>query len=224
MREHLQVKPWQVKRIFKFVQRTLKSTQPNKTIDSDVEIQRVAIREITNILLGKDDDEPKTHEVKDESHKDPKEDYYYYQNTHESYLQFYNQFRLDIEQFLKEVQTKKMKMKESRQTVISKVEELISTIPHIEYSEIYGSYQTNLDLPWSDIDFVIFSESFSSTECLRDLYQNLEAEKQKGVEWINKIDYYSTAYVPIIKMQTEINSFEVKVDITFKDETHRGSD
>lgn len=115
-------------------------------------------------------------------------------------------------------------MKEARQKVISKITTFVATISHIKLWEIYGSYQTNLDLPWSDIDFVIYSESFSNNDSLLDLYQKLDSERQNNPGWISKIDYYSSATVPIIKMVTEYDSYEINLDITFKDEGHKGAD
>jgi non-canonical poly(A) RNA polymerase PAPD5/7 len=41
--------------------------------------------------------------------------------------------------------------------------------------------------------------------------------------WIKRIDFISTASVPIIKVVTEDNNYSIKVDITFGDETHKGS-
>jgi hypothetical protein len=66
-------------------------------------------------------------------------------------------FRLDIENFLKLVETEKLNMKDARENIICKVQKVIGEVPDIQNHEIYGSYQTNLDLPWSDIDFVTFS-------------------------------------------------------------------
>ena len=115
-------------------------------------------------------------------------------------------------------------MKDARQKVILKIKNFISGISHIKLWEIYGSYQTNLDLPWSDIDFVVYSDSLSSSDSLSDLYQKLENERQNSTGWVTKIDYYHSATVPVIKMITEADSFDIKLDITFKDEGHRGSD
>lgn len=219
----------QVKRIFKFVQKTLETSGPSKTIDNDEHLQSIAIEEISKILKVKEEviEEEEEPVEQESTHEESSFDYNYYQ--HEGYqsdqaVKFSNQFRQDLDFFLHEVQRKKNKMKDARQKVISKIMTFIATIPHIKLWEIYGSYQTNLDLPWSDIDFVVYSENFSNNDTLMDLYQKLDSERQNNPGWITKIDYYSSATVPIIKMVSEADSYEINLDITFKDEGHRGSD
>ena len=108
--------------------------------------------------------------------------------------------------------------------VTSKLKAIVKTISHIKKLDIYGSNQTNLDLPSSDIDFVIYSETFSNNDSLSELYDILKNEMEYNPGWISKIDYYPSATIPIIKVETKCDSFEINLDITFKDEMHRGSD
>ena len=53
---------------------------------------------------------------------------------------------------------------------------------------------------------------------------NLAHLMEEHFNWIERIDYISSASVPIIKIVTKDSDFEVKVDITFGDQTHKGSD
>ena len=230
-KEHHKVTLSQVKEIFKFWQKTIQ-THKDVSIDHDIGLQQRALEIFNDIIINNASGEH-THDEEIVSHyaqmqmmnQHPYNNFYQpqpemMQNT---YVAFPTPIRIDLDNFLKEIQSKKYEMKDSREHIINKVQKIIDEIPHIEYAEIYGSYQTNLDLPWSDIDFVIYSSTFGSHDCLEDLNQKFE-KIMKEDNWIKKIDYISSAYVPIIKMVTEADSFEIKVDITFKDETHRGSD
>lgn len=237
-KEHHRVTLPQVKEIFKFVQRSIELNK-EYSFDKNVELQQKSLEVINDIILNNyvvEDvaEEVEEQEAEHEPHNIPDyarypQDQYYDPYSHKvdphgnSYQDYSFDLRKDLDSFLKEIQLKKANMKEARQNVITKVQHLIDNIPHIEYAEIYGSYQTNLDLPWSDIDFVIFSRTIGGNECLDDLNMKFVEEKANN-KWIKKIEYISTAYVPIIKIITEDSNFEVKVDITFKDETHRGSD
>jgi DNA polymerase sigma len=49
-------------------------------------------------------------------------------------------------------------------------------------------------------------------------------DEKNSDDWIKKIDYISSATVPIIKMITEHSGVEVKVDLTYGDDSHRGKD
>jgi non-canonical poly(A) RNA polymerase PAPD5/7 len=131
-------------------------------------------------------------------------------------------FRFDVEKFLKSVNHKKKDMMESREEVIKKIRFIVEKVHSIEGIEIFGSFKTNLDLPWSDIDFVAFSNMFNGSDCLDELHNHLFDEKQNS-DWITKIEYISSASVPIIKLETAISTHHIKVDITFGDETHKGS-
>lgn len=113
-------------------------------------------------------------------------------------------------------------MKKSRENIIDKIRNIVEEVDKIQRFEIYGSYKTNLDLPWSDIDFVTFSQLFDGSQCLNDLNNFFINVKEKD-EWIQKIEYISSASVPIIKLETEDNGFNIKIDMTFGDHTHKGS-
>lgn len=92
-------------------------------------------------------------------------------------------FREDVDQFLKSVFQKKHDMYKSRENVIQKVKLLVEEVPSIESIEIYGSFKTNLDLPWSDIDFVAFSNLFEGSRWLDELHTRLQEEVEKD-SWI----------------------------------------
>lgn len=210
-RENHRVTVGQASKIFKWVRGVVE--RENKDFDRDLEFQSKAMDVLNDIINDQLIDENPNDILAGEGHE-------VYQDNSSEYTA---DCREDLENFLVEVRAKKQNMKDARENIINKVQGIINEVTHIVRSEIYGSYQTNLDLPWSDIDFVIFSETFSGNDCLDDL--NIRFTQDKHSEtWIKRIDYISSASVPIIKMITEDKGFEVKVDITFGDETHKGSD
>ena len=87
-------------------------------------------------------------------------------------------------------------------------EEIISKL------KVYGSFETELDLPWSDIDIVVQSAQPSGIDVLDSINLCLEKHKQKPGTWIKQISYYDRAAVPIIKLTCKFKSIEVVVDIT----------
>lgn len=113
-------------------------------------------------------------------------------------------------------------MHNAREEIIRKFRNLVEEVHKIEKVEIYGSYVTNLYLPWSDIDFVSSSKCFSGDEWLEELHSQLILWKENE-NWIKEINYIKTATVPIIKLSTLEEGYDIKVDITFGDEDHKGN-
>jgi DNA polymerase sigma len=133
----------------------------------------------------------------------------------------YPKFSLDLKKFYIELSEKREIVKEPRIKIIDFVQKVVEEIDIIDHSEIYGSYKTELDLPTSDIDFVICSQKSNGRDCLSDLNDKLTETKY---EWIDNIQYISSASIPIIKIDTKVGEHAVKVDITYKDEGHKGND
>ena len=222
-KENHVVNSYQVKEIIKTVVTTVNLHKDDVPHANELIVQDTMIK-INRILAdesheGTDEIEVIPHHVEDQSLKN-----YEYYDAQSHYITGTDIFRNDVDTFLNLIQEQKLQIKEAREKIIAKVNKIIDNISHLETAEIYGSYQTNLDLPWSDIDFVISSKTFSGKECLEDLNQKFEKELASEGSWVKKIDYISSAYVPIIKMVTEYELFEVKVDITYKDDSHRGSE
>lgn len=156
----------------------------------------------------------------------------YYNNHHMQYQQHpqqpyyenfdrYPKFTLDLVQFLKDLQEKRVSVKAPREKIIENVKKFVEELDIIDSSEIYGSYKTELDLPSSDIDFVICSQSTHGIVCLSQLNDKLG---QTQYDWIESYNYIGSATIPIIKIDTKMDGVLVKVDITFKDEGHKGND
>jgi len=241
-KEHHKVTSQQVIEIYKFVQRNIDQIH-DSNIESNPELLHKSTEMINNIIMNNQTVENPPEEMiqsqpEYEAHHQHQHHYYQnYQNSHEQhYYQNYQEmyysnsgglasvvFQNDLQYFLHEVFTQKESIRQSRESAIYKVKQIIGQLEQVDSTEIYGSYVTNLDLPWSDIDFVTFSHSAGSTEWL-DLVHSRFLDEKNSDDWIKKIDYISSATVPIIKMITEHSGVEVKVDLTYGDDSHRGKD
>ncbi|XP_071957977.1 uncharacterized protein [Antedon mediterranea] len=95
-----------------------------------------------------------------------------------------------------------------RSEVVNRVSEVVRSIWPEAQLEIYGSFKTNLFLPTSDIDLMVFGE-LGENPCSR-----LGTELEKGnVGEQNSIKVLDKASVPIVKMTDRLT--KVKVDINF---------
>lgn len=152
-----------------------------------------------------------------------------YDSYYNNYMSL-EKFSKDLEKFYHELSDLRESYKEPRSIIVQLVNNIIDEIDIIKYSEIYGSYKTELDLPSSDIDFVITNVSQGSlistthadgSEWLKQLNDKLLTT---NYEWIEKINYISSASIPIIKIDTKMDNCAIKVDISFKHEGHKGND
>ena len=234
--EHQKVDLTQTMKLINFVKKHLEK----ETNFEDPANQAIAMEAFNNILVKNEQDDFDEHVAVEQTIENQQLDEYgqfrgdpHY--NHHNQQEFYNpynpheyqtsgpNFRVDLQKFLTQVDEKRRNMKIARENVIKKVHKVVEEIPQIRNIKIYGSYETQLDLPWRDIDFVTFSDYLTGHECLGELNARFVEEKEHH-SWIEKIDYISSASVPIIKIVTKDSGFEVKVDITFGDQTHKGSD
>lgn len=93
------------------MQKTLENSAPNKTIDNDEHLQMLAMKEISKILKEKEEVilEEELPIEQDVAHDNSSFDYGYYNDNYQSdqAAKFSNQFRIDLDSFLQEVQRKK---------------------------------------------------------------------------------------------------------------------
>ncbi|XP_033118057.1 terminal nucleotidyltransferase 4B-like [Anneissia japonica] len=95
-----------------------------------------------------------------------------------------------------------------RSEVVNRVSEVVRSIWPEAQLEIYGSFKTNLFLPTSDIDLVVFGD-LGDNPCNR--LGNELGKSNVGEE--NSIKVLDKASVPIVKMTDRLT--KVKVDINF---------
>ena len=103
----------------------------------------------------------------------------------------------------------------------------------IKSLSVYGSNETELDLPWSDIDLVVegvlgwdpSGVDYTLQMIKESLHPWIIREgSSTDFNWIKNISYFDRAAVPIIKMQCFYQGVEVTVDITHMTDQHKGLD
>lgn len=103
----------------------------------------------------------------------------------------------------------------------SLVEEVIKCLkevsPEID-AVIYGSYRTNLWMPWSDIDLVINLPGLKDGEKMSRMSQIEEALKGKKTLF-SEVKFVQNAMMPVIKLVSSEDYQWKKIDITFKEES-----
>jgi predicted nucleotidyltransferase len=83
---------------------------------------------------------------------------------------------------------------------------------------VYGSFATDLSLPWSDIDLAIKIPSGSEAgNALNQLDVHLKAKK-----WVNDSKYIKAASMPLLKVTTCWEGRMKRFDITILDGRHTG--
>jgi ankyrin repeat protein/predicted nucleotidyltransferase len=83
--------------------------------------------------------------------------------------------------------------------------------------ELYGSYATRLHLPSSDIDMVITSIEGDKREILRSVEKILKTQP-----YVKNTNFIHQAFVPVIKIKSEMMGKVVQIDITVSDSNHSG--
>lgn len=82
---------------------------------------------------------------------------------------------------------------------------------------VFGSYATNLCLPWSDIDLVIYSKSGSALN--NSILRNIKQIVENNLTWIQNILYVENTSIPVLKLVT---AEEFHIDISIQDGKHFG--
>jgi hypothetical protein len=95
-----------------------------------------------------------------------------------------------------------------RQIVVERVSSAVKSVWPNASVEIFGSFDTRMYLPSSDIDLVVFEPSARPPQCLEPL-----ARAMKDLGLVHSLEVISTARVPIIKSIDSLTLF--KLDISF---------
>jgi non-canonical poly(A) RNA polymerase PAPD5/7 len=92
--------------------------------------------------------------------------------------------------------------------------------------KIYGSYSTQLSLPWSDLDLVLMKKSSFQQDSDKqgNIYYNLNYLSSHLINdsRFSFCKYIDSASVPIIKLVYKIENIDMKIDITYQDHRHQG--
>mmetsp|Transcript_6435 Transcript_6435/g.6324 ORF Transcript_6435/g.6324 Transcript_6435/m.6324 type:complete len:616 (+) Transcript_6435:1-1848(+) len=135
-------------------------------------------------------------------------------HPHETVMQHLQQ---ECKKFLNDLSNWARKSDSSYREVV----EIISANIKEEFPDsdvkIYGSFETNLHLPHSDIDLVITNLTISPSQVLQTLIPKL-----KSLEIVQSIDDILTASIPLLKVKTLHNTRLIQVDISVQDSRHSG--
>jgi len=110
-------------------------------------------------------------------------------------------------------------------TNVQVIDELIATINSIITRtfnvncilQVYGSYASGLNMPWSDIDLLLTPEGNPNT-----LDLELLAESIKANDCFEDVRYIKSASVPVLKLTSSSVYNHVQVDITLMNPSHYG--
>lgn len=150
-----------------------------------------------------------------------------------------NQSRLsrEIDYFLASVATKLENQARRRSVAIERLTALVNTIWPRAQVLLYGSHQTDLHLPTSDLDFVICLPNVHKKEpadapgalegrnAINESNQKLIARKLKSESWIEprSIKIIERTIIPVIKVSTkDSRSRSLHLDISFDSRGHHG--
>lgn len=130
-----------------------------------------------------------------------------------------NQLQTDIYSFVRDQERFLANMEYKYSEVVEIFKNLIQTaIPNVQV-EVFGSFSTGLLLPYSDIDLVITNPTVPPSDLLTEILPSIES-----MPGIGKVVKIFTASIPVIKLNLEHKSEDIKVDITVQEPKHKGVD
>lgn len=146
-----------------------------------------------------------------------------------NYAYIYDELHKNIKAFAQEHETYTEQTKKIFKRLINEIKRIISRkYPKIEI-RAYGSHETGLAMPWSDIDLVMVNRNVNPDNPFagddNHLMMNIETLLGGNKEVIKDIKYIKGAAVPVIKLTSTAEFLNRKVDITLrecKDSQHSG--
>ena len=139
-------------------------------------------------------------------------------NSNKNYI--YNQLQRDLLDYMYYVQNKNSKLKNTILKIKQLLKESVLDCLGKNYEvKIYGSRETGLCLPWSDIDAVI---SFNENEYLQPL-NNLYLYLKNNFSFVD-IKYIENTHIPLIKVMTSNEFQNMSLDISLELPEHHGAE
>jgi len=122
---------------------------------------------------------------------------------------------LDFQEYNASILNKKRKFVE---VILTYIQNIVNTnFTNVE-ARLFGSYATNLCLPWSDIDIVLINNnSVSDGNILRKAWAILQKQP-----WIKSCILIENTTIPLVKAVTTNESYNIQVDLSFQDSKHFG--
>ena len=137
-----------------------------------------------------------------------------------NYESIYTQLKIDLLDYMEYVQNKNEKLKNTVLSIKQLLKESVNNCLGKNYEvKIYGSRETGLCLPWSDIDAVI---SFTENEYIQPLHK-LYIYLQSNYSFID-IKYIENTQIPLIKIITSNEFYNISLDISLELPEHHGAE
>ncbi len=125
----------------------------------------------------------------------------------------------EIVQFEEKVNAITMSKSEMFRNLITDLRNVIFETLNINYEiYTYGSYANGLNLPWSDIDLLI---EFNDSKDPKIYLDKLEKAFAKTPHFLDS-KFIRFATIPVLKLTTDQEYGNTKIDITIKESTHSG--
>ena len=125
---------------------------------------------------------------------------------------------LDYQKYIQEQVSKKKFMIEK---IISNVQSTVNEIFKNYEVKIYGSYATDLSLPWSGLDIVIINRNQTKNQNEEVILKNLYFRFKEKI-WIYSIKFSENSPIPIIKIITSNDFGSIHLNISIEDDKHYG--
>ena len=139
-------------------------------------------------------------------------------NINEDYI--YNQLQRDLIDYMQYVHNKNAKLKNTILRIKELLKESVLNCLGKNYEvKIYGSRETGLCLPWSDIDAVISFPENDYIQPLNTLYLYLK----KNYTFVD-LKYIENTQIPLIKMITTNEFYNMSLDISLELPEHHGAE
>ena len=137
-----------------------------------------------------------------------------------NYESIYTQLKIDLLDYMEYVYNKNEKLKSTILSIKQLLKESVQNCLGKNYEvKIYGSRETGLCLPWSDIDAVI---SFTENEYIQPLHK-LYIYLQSNYSFID-IKYIENTQIPLIKIITSNEFYNISLDISLELPEHHGAE
>ena len=122
-----------------------------------------------------------------------------------------------IDNFLQELESWKLCTVPHYKSLVALLSKVICE--HVPSAEVktFGSYETDLLLPYSDIDLCIFESQRTSRSLLQELFEVLSSTKE-----VQKIYSVMNTSVPLLKLRCTAGPSKVRVDISVSNSHHLG--
>ena len=137
-----------------------------------------------------------------------------------NYEYIYKQLQIDLIDYMQFVNSKNLKLKNTISKIKQLLKESVKNCLGNKYDvKIYGSRETGLCLPWSDIDAVI---SFTDNEYVQPL-NKLYIYLKTNYSFVD-IKYIENTTIPLIKIITTEEYYNICLDISLELPEHHGAE